>query len=316
MHIHTLETWQHSHSFLPDTGRAEKNTIRVMLLTAAMMGIEIVAGMVFGSMALLADGWHMATHVAAFGIALFVYRYARSQADNPQFTFGTGKVSVLGGFASAVALAVVALVMALESGMRMLRPEAIHFNEAIGVAIAGLVVNLVSGFLLHEHHHHDEQVHEQHEHDHHHDHNLRAAYLHVLADALTSLLAIVALTVGKYWGWIWLDPAMGLVGSVVIGRWAYGLVRDTGKILLDGGADAQTVASIRRAIEEDADNRLTDLHVWHVGVDTYSVGLALVTHHPKEPGHYKHLLRHIPHLDHILIEVNPCQGESCVRTAS
>jgi len=316
MHIHTLETWQHSHNFLPETGRAEKNTIRVMLLTAAMMGIEIVAGMVFGSMALLADGWHMATHVAAFGIALFVYRYARSQADNPQFTFGTGKVSVLGGFASAVALAVVALVMALESGMRILRPEAIHFNEAIGVAIAGLMVNLVSGFLLHEHHHHDEQVHEQHEHDHHHDHNLRAAYLHVLADALTSLLAIIALTVGKYWGWIWLDPAMGLVGALVIGRWAYGLVRDTGKILLDGGADAQTVASIRRAIEEDADNRLTDLHVWHVGADTYSVGLALVTHHPKEPDHYKHLLRHIPHLDHILIEVNPCQGESCVRTAS
>jgi len=314
MHIHTLETWQHSHNFLADTGRAEKSTFRVMLLTATMMVVEIVAGMVFGSMALLADGWHMATHVAAFGIALFVYRYARSQADNPQFTFGTGKVSVLGGFASAVALAVVALVMALESVMRMLQPEAIRFNEAIGVAVAGLLVNLVSGVLLHEHHHHEDHGHEQqHGHDHHHDHNLRAAYLHVLADALTSLLAIVALTVGKYSGWIWLDPAMGLVGAGVIGRWAYGLLRDTGKILLDGGVDEQTMAAIRQAIEEDADNRLTDLHVWHVGPDTYSAGLALVTHHPQEPDHYKDLLRHIPHLDHVLVEVNPCPGESCVR---
>jgi cation diffusion facilitator family transporter len=313
MHIHSLDAWRHSHNFLVDTGRAEKNTTRVMLLTASMMVIEIVAGMVFGSMALLADGWHMATHVAAFGITLFVYRYARKQADNPQFTFGTGKVSVLGGFASAVALAVVALVMALESVVRMLRPEAIHFNEAIGVALAGLLVNLASGFMLHEHHHHDEQVHEHRNHDHHHDHNLRAAYLHVLADALTSVLAIFALLVGKYWGWAWLDPAMGLVGAAVIGRWSYGLLRDTGKILLDGGVDEQTTAAIRVAIEEDADNRVTDLHVWHVGPETYSAGLAVVTHSPQNPDYYKHLLRHIPHLDHVLIEVNPCQGESCIR---
>jgi cation diffusion facilitator family transporter len=284
-----------------------------MLLTAAMMVIEIVAGMVFGSMALLADGWHMATHVAAFGITLFVYRYARSQADNPQFTFGTGKVSVLGGFASAVALAVVALVMTLESVLRLARPEAIHFNEAIGVAVVGLLVNLVSGILLHEHPHHDELGHEHRHHDHHHDHNLRAAYLHVLADALTSVLAIFALLAGKYSGWSWLDPAMGLVGAAVIGRWSYCLVRDTGKILLDGGVDERTLAAIREAIEDDADNRITDLHVWHVGPDTYSAGLALVTYLPRNPDYYKSLLRHIPHLDHVLIEVNSCPGETCIR---
>ena len=314
MHISTLESWRHSHNFLIDTGRAEKSTLRVMLLTAAMMVVEIAAGMIFGSMALLADGWHMATHVAAFGITLFVYRYARSQAENPRFTFGTGKVSVLGGFASAVALAVVALVMALESLLRLFQPEAIHFNEAIGVAVAGLVVNLVSGFMLHEHQHEHDHDHEHHDHAHGHDHNLRAAYLHVLADALTSLLAIVALTVGKFWGWIWLDPVMGLVGAAVIGRWAYGLLEDTGTMLLDGSADEKTVEAIRRAIEEDADNRLTDLHVWHVGPATYSAGLALVTHYPQHPDHYKNLLTHIPHLAHVLVEVNPCPGESCIRS--
>lgn len=313
MHISTLESWRHSHNYLTDTGRAEKSTLRVMVMTAAMMGVEIVAGMIFGSMALLADGWHMATHVAAFGITLFVYRYARSHAENPRFTFGTGKVSVLGGFASAVALAVVALVMALESLLRLFQPEAIHFNEAIGVAVAGLLVNLVSGYMLHEHQHHDEHGHEHHHHEHGHDHNLRAAYLHVLADALTSLLAIVALTMGKIWGWIWLDPVMGLVGAAVIGRWAYGLLKDTGAMLLDGSADETTVAAIRQAIEEDADNRLTDLHVWHVGPATYSAGLALVTHSPQHPDHYKNLLGHIPHLGHVLVEVNPCPGESCIR---
>lgn len=316
MHIHSLDTWRHTHNFLTDTGQAEKNTARVMLLTAAMMVIEIVAGIVFGSMALLADGWHMATHVTAFGITLFVYRYARRQADNPQFTFGTGKVSVLGGFASAVALAVVALLMAIESVMRMVQPEAIRFNEAIAVAVAGLLVNLVSGFLLHDHQQHAaHQAHDQHVPDHHHDHNLRAAYLHVLADALTSVLAIVALLVGKYVGWTWLDPGMGMVGAAVIGRWSYGLLRDTSKILLDGGVDKQTITAIRHAIEEADDNRVTDLHVWHVGPDTYSAGLAVVTHHPRHPDHYKHLLRHIPHLGHVLIEVNPCQGEACVRIA-
>lgn len=154
----------------------------------------------------------------------------------------------------------------------------------------------------------------EHDQDHaHHDHNLRAAYTHVLADALTSLLAIIALLIGKHSGWIWFDPAMGLVGAAVIGRWAYGLLRETGVILLDGGAEADVLAAIRRAIEGDADNRVTDLHVWHVGPGAYAVGLALVTHHAQDPGHYKGLLGHIPHLDHILIEINACSGESCIR---
>lgn len=310
MHSHNIEEWQHTHNFSGDSGHAEKSTTRVMLLTAVMMVIEIVAGSVYGSMALLADGWHMATHVAAFGITLFAYRYARNNADNPRFSFGTGKVGFLGGFASAVALAMVALFMALESVMRMLEPHPIHFNEAIGVAIAGLLVNLASGILLHEHHEHSHEHEHQHEH-HHHDHNLRAAYFHVLADALTSVLAIVALVAGKYFGWIWLDPAMGLAGAAVITRWSYGLLRDTGHILLDGAVEEQTHSSIRQAIERDMDNRIADLHVWQVGPGHYSTMLSVVTHRPEAPEYYKRLLDNIPYLTHVLVEVNQCRDKSC-----
>ncbi len=316
MHHHTLETWQHSHHFSADSDRAEKSTTKVMILTATMMVIEILAGMVSGSMALLADGWHMATHVAAFGLAVFAYRYARRYANHPRFTFGTGKVSVLGGFASAIALAVVALIMALESFMRMVTPQTIHFNEAIAVAVIGLLVNLLSGWMLHEHpeHHHEhehehehEHKHEhEHRHTHRHDHNLRAAYLHVVADALTSVLAIVALVCGKYWGWVWLDPAMGLVGAVVISRWSYGLLGDTSAILLDSVVDPAIDAAIRSAIEADADNRIADLHIWSVGPEHYSVMVSVVTHEPQAPEYYKRLLHNIPHLAHVLIEVNQC----------
>lgn len=315
MHIHTLHQWQHSHNFVSASDYGEKSTTKVMVLTALMMVIEIVAGMMFGSMALLADGWHMATHVAAFGIALFAYRYARSHANNPRFTFGTGKVSVLGGFASAVALAVIALVMALESVMRMFAPQTIHFNEAISVAFVGLLVNIVSGVLLQEHHEHDQE--QEHKNgDHHHDHNLRAAYLHVLADALTSVFAIVALGAGKYFGWVWLDPVMGLVGAAVITRWSYGLVRDTSLILLDGAVNEQAQSAIIKAIEQDTDTRITDLHVWHVGPRHYSASVSVVTHHPKTPEHYKHLLRGIPHLAHVLIEVDQCHEKFCVENAA
>ena len=308
MHVHTLDAWRHRHDFVADRRHAERSTTRVMLLTAVMMVVEVVAGTALGSMALLADGWHMATHVAAFGIAVFAYRYARQHADNPQYTFGTGKVSVLGGFASAVALAVVALVMGLESVARMLAPHPILFNEAIAVAVVGLVVNVVSGLLLHAHADHD------HDHDetpgqvHHHDHNLRAAYLHVLADALTSVLAIVALVAGKYFGWTWLDPMMGLVGAAVIARWSWQLIRDSSQVLLDGTADANILGAIRDAIERDADNGVADLHVWQVGPHHLSAAVSLVTQHPKAPEHYKHLLRDIPRLAHVLIEVNPCHG--------
>jgi len=311
MHVHTLERLRHSHDFAIDHEQAEKSTTRVMILTAAMMGVEIVAGAAFGSMALLADGWHMATHVAAFGIALFAYRYARSHAKNPQFTFGTGKVSVLGGFASAVALAVVALVMALESVLRMLEPQAIQFNQAIGVAAAGLAVNLASGWMLRGGRGHDHDHGHEHGHHHDHDHNLRAAYLHVLADALTSVFAIVALGAGKYFGWVWLDPVMGLVGAAVITRWSWGLTRETSRILLDGGADPRTREAIRTAIERSADNRVADLHVWFVGPQHLSAAVSVVTHHPDSPERYKELLRDIPGLSHVLVEVNTCVDEAC-----
>lgn len=322
MHSHSLAPWQHSHQFAADHEQAERRTTWVMLLTAAMMAIEIVAGTLYGSMALLADGWHMATHVGAFGIAVFAYRYARKHADNPLYTFGTGKVSVLGGFASAVALAVVALMMALESVGRMLQPQAIHFNEAILVAVIGLVVNLVSGLLLHHdhdhgHHHDHDDDHEHHDHHHHHrDHNLHAAYLHVLADALTSVFAIVALLAGKYFGWNWLDPMMGLVGAAVITRWAYGLVRNTSAILLDGNADANTHDAIRQRIEADADNRIADLHVWHVGPGHLATAVSVVTHQPQAPEHYKALLADVPQLAHVTVEVNACLGPACLAEAA
>lgn len=222
-------------------------------------------------------------------------------------------MSVLGGFASAVALAVVAFVMAFESVGRFFQPQTIHFSEAIGVAILGLAVNLVSAWLLqgdhdHGHHHH----HGEHDHHHHSDHNLRAAYVHVLADALTSVLAIVALFAGKFLGWIWLDAAMGLVGAAVITKWAYDLVSDTGAILLDGGIDKQIKLDIVSAIEDDADNRVVDLHVWRVSQHHLSATISLVTHYPQTPESYKHLLSHISSLSHVLVEVNPCQGEPCL----
>lgn len=311
MHLYTLSHWQHSHGLDLDHGRAERSTTRVIALTAAMMAIEIVAGVWFGSMALLADGWHMGTHVAAFGITLFAYRYARAHADSPRFTFGTGKVGALGGFASAVALVVIALVMAMESVLRMVEPQTIHFNEAIGVAAAGLLVNLACGYMLHGHAHHDEGR-EAGGHAHH-DHNLRAAYLHVLADALTSVLAIVALVFGKFLGWVWMDPVMGIVGSAVIVKWSHGLVRDTSALLLDGAVDRDIRAAITAAIEGDSDNLIADLHVWHLGPHDLSATLSVVTHHPRPPDHYKGLLRGIPNLSHVLVEVNACEGQSCLK---
>ena len=309
MHEDTMERWQHSHDFSYNRDRAEHNTKKVMWLTAITMVVEIIAGSFFGSMALLADGWHMATHIAAFGIAIFAYRYARRHANNSQYTFGTGKVTVLGGYTSAIALAVTALTIAVESVTRFFEPVAIQFNEAIAVAILGLIVNLASAWLLQDRHHdHDHD----HHHHHHHDSNLQAAYIHVLTDALTSILAIIALFAGKYLDWIWLDAVMGLVGAGVISKWAYDLVRDTGKILLDGAIDKQIKLDIMTAIEADADNRIADLHVWYVGENRLAATISLVTHYPRSPEHYKSLLSGIPSLTHVLVEVNQCRGEPCL----
>ena len=297
MHLQTLENWQHSHDFAAIHEKGERRTTQVLILTAITMVIEIIAGVVFGSMALLADGWHMGTHVAAFMITIFAYKYARKHANNPEFTFGTGKVSVLGGFASAIALAVVALVMSVESIQRIINPQEIHFNEAIGVATLGLIVNIVCAFLLQGHHDHK-----------HHDHNLKAAYFHVMADALTSVLAIVALLAGKIFGWNWLDPIIGIVGALVITRWSYILLKETSPILLDGSIEKDNKSAIKVKIESDSDNRISDLHLWKVGPDDYAVIISLVTHFPKPTEHYKELLKDFHELSHITIEINKCKG--------
>ncbi len=322
-HQHNLENWQHTHDFDIKTDENEKRTRYVLILTAITMVIEIVAGSVYGSMALLADGWHMATHVAAFAIAIFTYRYARKHADNPAFSFGTGKVNVLGGFASAMALAVVALMMLIESIQRFFEPQTIHFNEAIIVAIVGLLVNIASAFLLkhdhshdhghghhnahHAHHDHDE---ENHTHASEHDHNLRAAYVHVLTDALTSLLAILALVIGKYSGWYWLDPVMGIVGAIIITRWAYGLLRTASPILLDANQDQDYINGIREVIEDD--DEICDLHIWQVGPNHFSAIISIVTQSDRTPAYYKDRLSEYPRLAHVTVEVNACEGERCV----
>lgn len=302
-----LQQWQHSHDFSVNHDRAEKSTTIVMWLTAITMVAEIIAGSFFGSMALLADGWHMATHVAAFGIAVFAYRYARRHANNSRYTFGTGKVTILGGYTSAVALAVTALTIAIESVTRFFQPQTILFNQAIVVAFLGLIVNLASAWLLQDHHDHD---HHLDHHDHHHeDSNLKAAYIHVVTDALTSILAIIALFCGKYLGWIWLDAVMGLVGAAVIFKWSYGLVQDTGAILLDGASDKHTKLDIMTAIEADGDNRVTDLHLWHVGQNHLSAMIAIVTQNPRTPKYYKSLIKNVPFLVHVLVEVNSSLDE-------
>lgn len=307
MHLQSLEQWQHSHDFAFIHEKGEKRTKQVLVITAITMIAEIIAGTVFGSMALLADGWHMGTHAAAFAITIFAYQYSRRHTANRDFTFGTGKVSVLGGFSSAIALAVVALFIGVESVERFFQPLEIHFNEAIGVALVGLFVNLFCAFLLHGHHTHTHD----HEHGHHHhDHNLRGAYLHVLADALTSVLAIFALFFGKYFGWYWLDPLMGIVGALVITHWSYGLLTDTSAILLDKNVDQENIKMIQQKIEEDADNRVSDIHVWKVGPLDYSAIISLVTHDPQPVENYKNLLKNFKELSHVTIEVNECK-EDC-----
>lgn len=317
MHTHSLEKWQHSHDFSIQNEQAERRTNYVLGLTAITMLVEIIAGTVYGSMALLADGWHMATHVAAFLMAAFAYRYARKHAQDPTFTFGTGKVNVLGGFASAVALGVVALMMTIESLQRLVEPQSIQFNQAILVACLGLAVNLLSAWLLQDGHHHahahdDHESAHHHGHHHGHDHNLHAAYLHVIADALTSMLAIIALIAGKYAGWHWLDPFMGVVGALIISRWAWGLLQQSSPILLDASIAADYRQQIKTTLEQDADNQVCDMHIWKVGANHYAAIISLVTHQPSHTEHYKALLKDFHALSHLTIEVNVCENASCL----
>lgn len=309
MHRTNQSRWQHSHDYALDSSAAERRTRIVIGITAAMMVVEIVAGIAFNSMALLADGWHMSTHVAAFLITALAYYFSRRHARDPRYSFGTGKMGVLGGFASAVVLFVVALLMASESVHRCFAPVPIHFNQAIGVAVIGLLVNLVCAFLFkdaHHHHHGDGHEHADHGH-HHHDLNLRAVYIHVLADALTSVTAIVALTAGKFLGWSWLDPVMGIVGSAVVSVWAYGLVRDTSGILLDRTPESSDLPDeIRRAVESDGDSLVTDLHVWQVGAGKFAAIVSIVAHDPKPVETYRELFREHEELVHVTVEVQLC----------
>ena len=307
--------WEHSHDFGNDNKQNVNKIKAVFGITTVVMVLEIAAGTWTGSMALLADGWHMSTHSVAFLITLFAYAYATKHNNNQDFSFGTGKVNYLGGFASAIALALVALMMAVESIQRLLTPHSIHFNEAIIVAIIGLVVNIVSVFVLHdEHHHHDdeethhhvEHAHEhEHSHHHHHDHNMKAAYFHVLADTLTSLLAIVALLAGKYFGWVWMDPLMGIVGALVITKWSYGLIKQTSHVLLDKTSNHSVLANIETAFATEPKTSITDVHVWKISAGHQAAIVALKVEEPREPAYYKQLLKHhLPQLSHVSIEIN------------
>jgi cation diffusion facilitator family transporter len=279
----------------------------VIGITAAMMIVEIVAGVMSHSMALLADGWHMSTHVIAFLITALAYYFARRHAANERFSFGTGKIGVLGGFTSAVILSIVAFLMAGESGRRLFVPLTIHFNEAIGIACIGLLVNLSCAALLSGAHHHESHDHGD-GHHHHHDLNLRAAYLHVLADAFTSLLAILALTGGKFFGWAWLDPVVGLVGSGVVFSWAYNLMRDTSGILLDcTPLSSDLPEEIRRTIESDKDSIVTDLHVWQIGAGKFAAIVSIVAHAPRTSDDYRDRLREHSELVHVTIETQHCR---------
>lgn len=301
MHSDNLHLWQHRHTFGQDLKRpGELRTFIVIAITGTMMVVEIVAGIRYGSMALLADGLHMASHTAALGINAFAYIYARRHAHNTDFSFGTGKVNALGGFSGAILLALFAMLMAGESVDRLLNPVDIVFNQAIFVAVLGLVVNGVSVFILGVHDHDD------HDHAHHHDHNLKSAYLHVLADALTSVLAIIALLTAKYFGLIWMDPAMGIVGAILVARWSLGLLRTTSGVLLDKQGPESIQHGIRDSIERDDDSEVADLHLWSIGPNIYTAVIAVVAQQPATPEQYKKRIPKNLGVAHISIEIHEC----------
>ncbi len=300
MHVPSTDHDEHDHDYLGEHhDRNARRTWWVVGLTLVMMAGEIAAGTLFGSMALLADGWHMATHAGALGIAGLAYAFARRHARNSRFSFGTGKVGDLAGFASALIMGVAAIFIAVESVQRMFLPVTIAFDEAIAVAVLGLVVNLVSAWLLGSGHERD------HDHGVGHgvDHNMRAAYLHVLADALTSIAAIAALVLGRWWGWAWLDPVIGLAGAFVIARWSVKLMRDTGAVLLDAEPDPALERAVRAAIEV-GDEKVHDLHLWRVGPGRHAAIVSLVTASPLEPEIYKQRLAHLPQVVHVSVEAH------------
>ena len=320
MHTKSIELWMHSHTFGQDAPvSGERRTWIVMVVTALTMVVEIAAGILFGSMALLADGLHMGSHTSALAISAFAYYYTRRHAQDARFSFGTGKVNSLAAFASAVLLVIFALVMAYESVERFIAPVDIQFNQAILVAVLGLVINgacmvILGGARGHHHKEERDHVHGPNGHAHREDHNLWAAYLHVMVDALTSLLAIFALLAGKYLGLNWLDPFMGIVGAGLVTRWSWKLMRASSKVLLDMRAPESVHETIRRAIEGEGDNRISDLHVWSVGPGIFAAEIALVTSNPKDPDHYLARLPKEIHLVHGTVEVHECaEGEEVGR---
>jgi cation diffusion facilitator family transporter len=316
MTLHDLAGRRHSHAFDPGNAAGERRTWIVVAITAVTMVVEVVAGTLTGSMALTADGWHMATHVLALGIAGFAYRFARRGAPDERFAFGTWKIEVLGSFSSALVLAVVALAMTFESVRRLFSPEAIQYEAALVVAAIGLGVNLVSALVLqdpHAGHHRDHHAvgdHEHHGHGHH-DLNLRSAYAHVVTDAFTSVLAIVALMAGLWGGWRWMDPLMGIVGAAVILWWARGLIIDSARVLLDREMDAPVVPRIRSAIECDGDTEVADLHVWRVGRASHAAVITVVAREPRSPDEYRARLADIPSHAHVSVVVNRCPHDKC-----
>ena len=303
---------RHDHSFGQDKKRSGENrTLIVILLTAVMMVIEIVAGLAFGSMALLADGLHMASHAAALSISAFAYYFARKRAHDRSFSFGTGKVNSLGGYTGAILLVIFALLMVSESIHRLIVPVEISFNQAIGVAILGLIVNGASVFILgHEDHHHG-HTHDHGVEGHTQDHNLRAAYLHVLADTLTSLLAIVALLAAKYYGWIWMDPIMGIVGAVLITKWSMGLLKQTSSVLLDQqGPDHLVDSVISRIKSLPCKTEIIDLHVWSIGPNIYSAAITIVADNENSVRMFKSEMHTLTEIVHSTIEVHQRRSET------
>lgn len=325
MHSHSLETWTHEHVFLGERHAANERRVWLIVgLSLAMMVGEVVGGTLYGSLALVADGWHMSTHAAALAIAALAYRYARRHARDARFAFGTGKLGDLAAFASAIVLAMIALLIGYESVLRLIAPVAIATGEAMAIAALGLAVNLASARLLGDEHHHDRADGNQHGHElghnhghdhdlahHGHDHpardnNLRAAYVHVLADAATSVLAILGLAAAGWLGWTFMDPLVGLVSTAVILSWAYGLVRQSGAVLIDAVPDAGLPAAIRQAVEVEGD-RVSDLHVWQLGPGHAAAIVAVVSDDPQSPGAYKRRLAQVRGLSHVTVEVERCR---------
>jgi cation diffusion facilitator family transporter len=318
MHDETIDVFRHEHLFLgADHHRNERRSWAVIALCGAMMVAEIGGGALFGSMALIADGLHMSTHAGALLIAALAYTYARRHAHDERFVFGTGKLGDLAAFSSAIILAMIALLIGWESVVRLLHPLPIAFDQAIVVASLGLAVNVVSALLLqdggdhapsHAHHHPEGGDHGDHHHGHHHrDLNLRAAYVHVLADAAVSVLAVIGLLAGRQLGWIWMDPLMGVVGAGVIASWSWGLLRSAGAVLLDLRPDADLAGAVAARLESGRD-RVSDLHLWRVGPGHAAAVISIVTDRPEPPGFYKARLADLPGLSHVTVEVESCPG--------